>query len=552
MPEYPDYYDPEIILGHKGTAGDELRIKAYDFTRPDKFSWFQIRTISLVHEILSRKLTDRLSGLLEVKPKISVSMVDQSTFQEFLDLCNPRSLFAVYRFHESSGAFLLQSDPAGNNLLLDSFAGSGQTRPEQTGSVPGSPGTGSPVTDGQVPGGQVARGQVASGPETIGNVSSLTELEIEILSPLYHSLAGDLGSAWWFFEDDHIRLEGMENDTQFARIIPPNEMVVFAEIDISTSLGSWKLRCVYPYITLESRLEQLSFSYWYTRIRPGGSSLGRDRVSRLPVQAGVELLIEPLTLRELERLKPGDSLEIPLDAMEQCRIRANGKDIEKCTVSSLEGERLEIAPILPGSNDREREDHLMSMIRREIREGLAHSLPRLQQLSGDSAAEGRDERRNPARGSGNLNASREKPGDKAALNHWAQSSRGLQNGFPGDGREYGDESPGVIQTLTVNQGAFLHQLMSPERVSIQAALLMQLGHALGADYLARSESRLREHIVRRLSTCSSQPDFFHAALNGYIRRKLDDYRNPVHMNCSGIEKTVEILNYSPEWLKWSW
>src|SRR5690242_669218 len=76
----------EIQADH--AAGDAAekhqKIKPYDFYRPSKFSKEQIRTIYILHETFGRLWSSTLSGVLRNYVSISVSSVDQVTYQEFM------------------------------------------------------------------------------------------------------------------------------------------------------------------------------------------------------------------------------------------------------------------------------------------------------------------------------------------------------------------------------------------------------------------------------------------------------------------------------------
>lgn len=84
-------------------VNDYRKIKIFDFKRPDKFSKYELRTISCAAEIFAREVRKFLTSEYDINAKIHVVSVDQLTFEEHLRaLCTPQP-FCTFKWNEGTG-----------------------------------------------------------------------------------------------------------------------------------------------------------------------------------------------------------------------------------------------------------------------------------------------------------------------------------------------------------------------------------------------------------------------------------------------------------------
>ena len=103
------------ILGHDTADAREVKIKKYDFKRPDKFSKDQIRTIAIIHETFARLTTISLSAQLRCLSDIRVASVDQLTYEEFIRSVPNLTTMGIVKMPPLRGAAVLEIDPAISN-----------------------------------------------------------------------------------------------------------------------------------------------------------------------------------------------------------------------------------------------------------------------------------------------------------------------------------------------------------------------------------------------------------------------------------------------------
>ena len=95
------------------------KIKIYDFKRPDKFSKYELRTISCAAEIFAREVRKFLTSEYDINAKIHVVSVDQLTFEEHLRvLCTPQP-FCTFKWNEGTGMMCVNPCLFFNIFLLN-------------------------------------------------------------------------------------------------------------------------------------------------------------------------------------------------------------------------------------------------------------------------------------------------------------------------------------------------------------------------------------------------------------------------------------------------
>lgn len=264
--------------------------KVYDFTRPDKFTLDQIRTISIMHETAARLMTTSLSAALRILAHVHVAFVDQLTFEEFIrSVSNPSSL-SIVSLEPLNGTAVFQIDPAVTFSIVDRLLGG----------------------KGSTEGANLGR--------------DLTDIEHTLVEGLVKRLLPNLAEGWKEVIPLRPRLTSIETNPQFAQIVPPSEMVVLVNFEtrIGDVVGAMNLAL--PFITIEPIIGKLSAEYWYTSLRkrdgaPSATPAGLD----IPAEVCVEG--EKLSMRQLGRLAKGSLVRVSAHARGEAFLRMGGRVI---------------------------------------------------------------------------------------------------------------------------------------------------------------------------------------------------------------------------------
>lgn len=272
------------------------RIKLYDFRRPDKFSKEQIRTISIMHESFARAATARLTELLRVETGVHVTMVDQMTYQEFLDdLERPTTLMPISMV-PLKGASLLQMDRSLTSLMIDRvYGGPGQPTPP----------------------------------------CSYTDLEETALLRLLQSLVSELSHAWKPVTNAAFEEREIEKNKTMVMITPPTEMIVLVTWDVTVCGTTASLRLAIPYLVLEPLLSKLTPRWWYSSVRRGPADHPPAGIAALPIDTEILVPAASLTVSEVVNLETGHRVAIPNP--EEAVVRVGGQDLLSARPSDLPG-----------------------------------------------------------------------------------------------------------------------------------------------------------------------------------------------------------------------
>ena len=263
----PEEYSP---------AGEQKKVKIYDFRRPDKFSKDQIRTLQMMHETFARLTATALSAQLRALVGVHVGSVDQLTYEEFIrSIPNPTTL-AVINMDPLRGSAVLEIDPSITFTIIDRLFG----------------GPGEPT--------KIQR--------------ELSDIELSVMEGIIVRILGNLREAWSEVLDLRPRLGTIETNPQFAQIVPPNDMVVLITLETKVGDVEGMTNLCIPYITIEPIISKLSAQYWYSSIRKGDTdenrSIIQERLDQVEIPLKCEVGEIELPLQDIVSLKVGDAVKL--------------------------------------------------------------------------------------------------------------------------------------------------------------------------------------------------------------------------------------------------
>lgn len=269
------------IVGLRIPEGRKPRVKLYDFKRPDKFSKEQIRTMELASEEFARLAAGSLSAELRMASSLSLTMVDQMTYGEFLADKAGAAIYASFSMPPLPGQALLYLDASAGDAAIERLFGA---KPESL--AGGAPTTGAAAPDG------------------------ITDIEYACLGrPLGVALT-ELGTAWAFAELGEPALSAIETEAADCRLVHPLEMIVLCAFDLALGAARGKMEIVYPFLLLEPILGKLSARYAY-RPKPGAEALGGAAYD-MAAKAELSLRAKATSLGELRRaLRRGGRIPLP-------------------------------------------------------------------------------------------------------------------------------------------------------------------------------------------------------------------------------------------------
>jgi len=257
-------------------AADTRKIKIYDFKRPDKFSKEQMRTVQNMHETFSRLTTTALSASLRVLVHVHVASVDQLTYEEFIRSIPTPTTLAVISMDPLKGQAILEVDPTITFTIIDRlFGGSGE-------------------------GSKLNR--------------ELSDIEHSVMEGIIVRILGNMREAWTQVIDLRPRLSQIENNPQFAQIVPPTEMVVLVTLETKIGDVEGMMNLCIPYLTIEPIISKLSAQYWYSSVRRGATTenlnILKEKLSTVEIPVIAEIGKIDLPVRDVLALRAGDVIRL--------------------------------------------------------------------------------------------------------------------------------------------------------------------------------------------------------------------------------------------------
>ena len=278
-------------------AERNLKVKPYDFYRPSKFSKEQIRTIYMLHETFGRLWSSTLSGILRNYVSISVSSVDQVTYQEFMQSIPNPTITATFTLSPLEGKALIEFSHT----------------------------IGFPIIDRMLGGNGVSNMQARE----------LTEIESQVLSNLIDEGMLFLKDAWSSMIDLNPDLLDIESNPLFVQIVPPSDMILLITMEARIGNISGIMNLVYPYVLLEPILSLLSAQTLYAVGQRGATEESRERTTQILDKVEVPVVVELGTahcfMREILELEAGDLIMLGTKTYQDLRVMVGKIEKFRCT-----------------------------------------------------------------------------------------------------------------------------------------------------------------------------------------------------------------------------
>lgn len=246
--------------------------RAYDFRSPDKFSKEQIRTLQMIHENFTRRVSSSLAAYLRAAVQLNCVHIEQGSFADFIQNIPSASLAAVLKMDPLPGRILLTLDPQTTSVAVDRLLG----------------GFGRPIKADQ---------------------HQITDIEQALIKGVINYLAEGLREAWRNVITLTVTLEETTLNPEFVQIALPSDAAIFLgfEFKIRETNGSMSI-CI-PYSVLKPIVSELSPHTWASGETEAAGSHRQGLLTHLKfTSVDVAVLLGEVTVgfEELLHLQPGD------------------------------------------------------------------------------------------------------------------------------------------------------------------------------------------------------------------------------------------------------
>ncbi|MCB0210193.1 MAG: flagellar motor switch protein FliM [Anaerolineae bacterium] len=252
--------------------------KTYDFRSPDKFSKEQIRTLQMIHENFTRRVSSSLAAYLRAAVQLSCVHIEQGSFADFIQNIPTSSLAAVLKMDPLPGRILLTLDASTIAVAVDRMLG----------------GFGRPITQGH----------------------QITDIEQSLVQGVIQYLATELREAWRNVITLNINIEETTLNPEFVQVALPTDAAVFLGFEFKVRENNGSMSICIPYSVLKPIVSELSPHTWVTGENEQAGNHQKGLFSHLKqTQVDLSVLLGEITVdfEELLHLQIGNVL--PLDTI---------------------------------------------------------------------------------------------------------------------------------------------------------------------------------------------------------------------------------------------
>lgn len=284
----------------------ETRFKVYDFRRPEKFSKDQLRTFHMIFTTFVRLASTSLAGFLRSRLQMNLISIDQLTYDEFVRSVPNPTFVCVFSIHPLEGQCILQVGLDVVFPMIDKLMG----------------GIG----------------------DDLPTPRPLTEIESKIILEVVERIMGAMKESWINIYHIEPRVETLESNLEFVRIVSGNDMVILFSFEVEIGNKTGMMTICIPYIVVEPIAQKLSASLWFASKKTHDPVIQANltkRLEKVVLSLRVELGRARLSMRELLNLEIGDVIVLDKKIEEPLGIFV-GKNLKMRGISGRQGRRLAV------------------------------------------------------------------------------------------------------------------------------------------------------------------------------------------------------------------
>ncbi len=205
---------------------ENVKIKNYDFKRPQKFSKDVIRAVEVIHDNYARIVSNYLTAQLRSNVKVKIESVEQITYEEFIHSIPSTTVLNLFRMPPLDGQIILETNEEFVLRIFDVLAGgSGDKKPK---------------------------------------FKELTDIEKNIIKHVNQEMISKLKLAWEDVMEVEPILDSIETNPALNQILAPNEPVALVTFSVDMFDTSLLINICIPYLSIEKVLDNLVITNWFS------------------------------------------------------------------------------------------------------------------------------------------------------------------------------------------------------------------------------------------------------------------------------------------------
>ncbi|MEY3475478.1 MAG: flagellar motor switch protein FliM [Pseudomonadota bacterium] len=290
-------------------------IRDYNLASQERIVRGRMPTMEIINERFARNIRIGLFNFIRRSPEVSIGGTKVQKYSAFLrDIVVPTN-FNIVSVKPLRGSGLIVCEPTIVFAIIDAlFGGAGKfhTRIE-------------------------------------GRDFSPTELRV--ILRLVEVVTAEFRKAWTGIYPLELEYQRSEMQPQFANIATPSEIVVSTAFTLEIGDTTGSIHFCIPYATLEPIRDTLYSTVQGDSAEPDRRwvNLLKNQIQAAEVELVAELATAPATVEQLLAFKPGDFIELDLDALIKAKV--DGVPVFDCHYGTHNGHyAIRIEQLLTGSN----------------------------------------------------------------------------------------------------------------------------------------------------------------------------------------------------------
>lgn len=266
----------------------EQKVRVYDFSKANKFSKEQMRTLHIIFEALSRQLGTYFSGILRTFCEVNVVSVEEQIFKEFNNSLPTPVVLALMGLAPLQGSLLLSISPVvAYGIINRLFGGSGKS-------------------------GESDR--------------TFTEIELAVLERILRQFLPLIVEPWEKITKVDPVLERVETSSQFTQIVNLNEAAAIITMQMKTADIDGFINFCIPHIAIEPIAKQLTTTLMFsgklnTRVVGDNSRFIEKRILDTSLNIKAILAETTMTVEDILSLRLGDVIQLDNTTNDEIKIR---------------------------------------------------------------------------------------------------------------------------------------------------------------------------------------------------------------------------------------
>ncbi len=272
-------------------AEQSQKISLYDFKHPNLVSKEQMRLLENIHEGVCRNFGVFLSAQLRMIVEMNLLAIDQIMYSEFVMSIAPPSCIYVMKVANPEALFVLEVNPTLSIFIVERLFG--------------------------------GRGGFVS------TVRPISIIEQKIMSRVVERIALEVNKNWDSIAPFRCGINRFESNPEFVQIVPSNEPVVVASMEVKIHGNSTLMNICYPYMMISNIVStpevQEKILFGAKEPSPEETELVKFNLVNTPVHLKSLLGKGLISVEEFINLKSGDVVKLGTRTDQSLPLYANNK-----------------------------------------------------------------------------------------------------------------------------------------------------------------------------------------------------------------------------------